>query len=79
MSLPDMDGADVIRLILSERPYMKILAVTGMMVGAVQTFALQAGATAVLGKPIGPNALRAVVFHLIDPTDCWLSKRATGN
>jgi two-component system response regulator PhoP len=76
MSLPDMDGAETIRAILAERPYMRVLAVTGMLVRAMQTIALQAGATAVLGKPIYPDELRAAVFHLIDPTDRWLSIEA---
>jgi DNA-binding response OmpR family regulator len=73
MSLPDMDGADAIRLILSERPYMKILAVTGMMVETMQIIAFRSGATAVIGKPVGPAELCAAVFHMIDPSDCWLS------
>ena len=74
-----MEGADAMRLILKERPYMKILAVTGMMVGAVQIIALQAGTQAILGKPIRPNELRAAIFHLIDPADRWLATLAAGN
>jgi CheY-like chemotaxis protein len=69
MSLPDMEGAEAIRLILSERSHMKILAVTGMMVEAMQTIALRSGAIAVLGKPVRPAELRAAVFHMIDPTN----------
>ena len=73
MSLPDMDGAYAIQLILSERPYMKILAVSGMLVEGMEAIALRAGAAAVLAKPASPNELRAAVFHLIDPTDRWMT------
>jgi two-component system, repressor protein LuxO len=79
MSLPDMDGAEVIRMILSERPYMKVLAVTGMAVRAMQVIALEAGATDVLGKPLSPDELRSAVFHLIDPSDRWLTPMVPGD
>ena len=78
MSLPDLEGSEVIRLILVERPFMKILVVTGMMVGVMQGLALEAGANTVLAKPVSPNELRAAVFHLIDPANHWLAT-APGN
>jgi two-component system NtrC family response regulator len=73
MSLPDIDGAEVIRMILLERPYLKVLATTGMAVSAMTKIALQAGAADIVGKPISPNALRTAVFHLIDPAKSWLN------
>ena len=76
MSLPDMEGAMVIRHICSERPYMKVLAVSGMMTDAMRIIAYEAGATATLGKPMGQKQFRAAVYHLIDPSDQWMSLHA---
>jgi two-component system NtrC family response regulator len=73
MSLPDMEGADVIRLILLERPYVKILAITGMEVYTMRLIAREAGAANLIGKPMSPDALRTAVFHLIDPGESWLN------
>jgi len=74
MSLPDMEGADVIRLIHAECPSVRILAVSGFMSRAMEIIALTAGANAVIGKPVRLEELRTAVYRAIDPGDYWLAQ-----
>jgi DNA-binding NtrC family response regulator len=73
MSLPDGDGPDVIRQLIEEVPYLKVLAGSGGMGQVLQTLAMRAGAAATFGKPIAAHALRRVVYEVLDPSCAWLS------
>ena len=74
MSLPDLPGPDVIRLILADIPHVKAIAVSGVMERHMQELARLAGATAVFQKPITPKTLRETVFAVLDPSLSWRSK-----
>jgi len=74
MSLPDMDGADVIQAIRAEWPYIRIVAVSGAMTPAMEVIARRAGACVLQSKPMKPNDLRTAVYRSIDPTNCWLAR-----
>jgi two-component system, OmpR family, KDP operon response regulator KdpE len=71
MSLPDMSGPDAIQCLLVERPYIKVLAVSGAMGGIMGALAKSAGASAVLSKPMTMGKLLSSVYDLIDPSGSW--------
>jgi CheY-like chemotaxis protein len=71
LSLPDEDGFEVIRQMRSASPYLKILAISGFMVGDVPHQALVAGATGTLLKPTPPETLLHTVYRLIEPRGTW--------
>jgi CheY-like chemotaxis protein len=71
LSLPDEDGFEVIRQMRSESRELKILAISGFMVGKVLHRALSAGATDTLPKPILPETLLRAVYRLIAPHSTW--------
>jgi CheY-like chemotaxis protein len=66
LSLPDEDGFDVIRQMRSASRELKILAISGFMVGDVPREALAAGATDTLLKPTLPETLLQAVYQLIE-------------
>jgi CheY-like chemotaxis protein len=72
LSLPDEDGFEVVRQIRAQFPEVKILAVSGFMVGSVPVKAVAAGASATLRKPMSPGKLRDAVYRLLDPSGMWL-------
>ena len=76
MSLPDLEGPDVIRRILEEAPHIKAIAVSGLMEGPMRTLAALAGAIAVFQKPITPKTLREGIFAVLDPSLSWRAKGA---
>ena len=76
LSLPDRDGLGLLHEIHAEYPWIKILAISGYMVGRTQDLALAAGASATLFKPVRPEALRHGVYGLFDPAEKWRGRGA---
>jgi CheY-like chemotaxis protein len=74
MSLPDVDGPDLIRDIVADYPFVRILACSGTMLGSMRELALGAGAAAVFEKPITARKLLEAVSRVIDPTCSWVSR-----
>jgi CheY-like chemotaxis protein len=72
LSLPDVDGLELIRELRAEFPYIRILAVSGFMTDAVRAIATAAGATATLAKPTTPRKLRETVYRLLDSSCSWI-------
>ena len=70
MSLPDADGTELLREIRAEVPYVRILALSGMMVNGMQTAARAAGADATLAKPATARRLIEAVDRLIESRCC---------
>lgn len=76
MSLPDLDGPEVLREIASEFPHIKAVAISGAMERHMQHEARVAGAVASFQKPITPKNLRNVVYTVLDPSYSWRGKGA---
>ena len=76
MSLPDLDGPDVIREILAEFPYIRVVAVSGAMEGHMRALAYRAGALSVFQKPITPSNLRKAIYVALDSSGSWLGNAA---
>lgn len=74
LSLPDEDGLEVIREMRSASPHLRILAISGFMVGDVPHQALAAGAAATLLKPTPPETLLHTVYRLIEPCGTWAGR-----
>jgi len=66
MSLPDMDGLELIRRVRCEFPFLKVAAVSGFMGGALQREAVSSGAHLTLRKPTPPMKLRNAVYRVLD-------------
>lgn len=79
MSLPDMDGSELIRRLRLESPCSKVLAVSGYMEGSMSGIAIAAGATTTLVKPTTPHALRSTVYRLLDPSCEWIACTVEAN
>lgn len=76
MSLPDCDGLEIMRQIVSDYGYIKLLATSGFMDSRLKSMALVAGAAAVCAKPISPHDFRAKVYEVLDPSCSWRSPAA---
>jgi CheY-like chemotaxis protein len=74
LSLPDEDGLETTRQIRAEGPHLRILAVSGFMVGDMPSVALAAGATATLLKPTTPPTLLRTVYRLLDASGGWMGR-----
>ena len=70
LSLPDIDGNEVIAEIRSEFPWIGALAVSGYITAHTPK-SVTAGVTAALGKPINPRELRMAVYRMLDPSGRW--------
>lgn len=71
LSLPDGDGLELVRQMRVELPYLKILATSGFLVGAMPEVAMAAGATGTLSKPTTGSELRYAVFRLLESSGRW--------
>jgi CheY-like chemotaxis protein len=71
LSLPDGDGLDTIRQIRSEFVDLKVLAISGFMVGDMLNELVAAGATDALRKPTTPEQLRYSVYRVLDSSGGW--------
>jgi CheY-like chemotaxis protein len=79
LSLPDADGLDTLRRIRSGSPDMRILAMSGYMVGNMPQIARAAGANETLAKPMPPDRLRSAIFELLDISGMWRGLGACGD
>ena len=71
LSLPDGDGMDLVREMRGDYPFLKILAMSGFLVGDMPHIAIAAGATATLAKPATPRQIRFAVYSLLEPSGRW--------
>jgi len=65
LSMPDIDGFELISMIRSELPGIKVLVVSGYMSGGLLPLAGKLAATAWLDKLLAPGLLLPVVGRLI--------------
>src|SRR5947209_16705859 len=65
LSMPEMDGFEVLRAIRSELPNIKVLVVSGFMADSLLPMARRLGATAALEKATAPARLLPAVCSLI--------------
>ena len=68
LSMPDMDGFELLRRARSDCPYLKILVTSGFMSGNLPGIASGFGADATLDKILAPRLLFPVVCRMLD---CW--------
>ena len=65
LTMPDMDGIEVIRTVHSTWPAMKVIAMSGFMGGAMLDVAEKLGAFVSLEKPFSQQELLAAVRRLL--------------
>jgi len=65
LSMPDMDGFEVLKLARTELPNLKVLVMSGFMHGALLEAATLCGAAAVLEKPLSPDSLLTTVCKVL--------------
>jgi len=75
LSLPDVDGLQLIHQIQLEFPTTKVLALSGYMAPLLQGLALAAGAQAAIAKPLLAHELRYAVYRILDPSCSWRPPR----
>jgi len=63
LSMPKMDGLEVIRVLKAEIPDVRIVVASGFAAGRMAPLALDLGATAYLEKGITADALRDTVLE----------------
>ena len=71
MSLPDLDGLELIRRARLDFPFLRIVAISGFMGGVLQREATSAGADVTLSKPTTPSQLRNTVYRSLDSSVPW--------
>jgi CheY-like chemotaxis protein len=68
LSMPDMDGFDVLRAVRSRHPEIKIMVVSGFRHGSMNKAAKSLGADATLDKNLATDLLLPMVCDLLkDP------------
>ena len=65
LSMPEMDGFEVLKFARSEQPELKIIVATGFMQGTMMNAAKYLGAVATLDKPIQITTLLSTVHNVI--------------
>jgi DNA-binding NtrC family response regulator len=68
LSMPDMDGFEVLKLVRTELPQLKIIVVSGFLEGAILKMAELFGAAATLEKPVAPDSLVSAVRDALGQT-----------
>ena len=71
MSLPDVDGVELIRQLRVDFPHVKVVAVSGFMGRSLRDAATSAGAVGTLGKPTTPTELRRAIYCALDTSLSW--------
>jgi CheY-like chemotaxis protein len=66
LSIPDMDGFELIKTARQECPHLKVLIVSGFMGGAMLDLAAALGAHATLDKLLAPELLLPVVCKMLE-------------
>lgn len=74
LSLPDEDGVELIRQMRAGNRELRILAMSGFMVGDMRANVLSVGATDTLLKPASPEMFLQTVYRLIDPHSAWAGR-----
>jgi FixJ family two-component response regulator len=76
VTLPDLNGLDLQKLIAVERPDMPIIFITGFGDVPMTVKAMKAGAVEFLTKPFGDNVLLAAIRTAIDRSQIALGREA---
>ena len=69
ISMPGMDGIDLLRNVKETNPELPVILVSGLYELAIAVDALQAGADDYLRKPVKPQDVLALVNRYLDPND----------
>ena len=65
LSMPDVDGFDVLRVVRSKHPELKVMVVSGFLQGSMNKAAKQLGAIVTLDKDLAADSLLPVVDGLL--------------
>jgi len=65
ISMPVMDGIELIQLAKAEAPHLRVLAVSGFVSGAFLHTVQKLGASSTLRKPVSEDVLLAEVFKVM--------------
>jgi CheY-like chemotaxis protein len=65
LSMPDMDGFEVLRMVRSKLPHLRIIVASGFMDGNMLRVAKALGATATLDKTLAVDLLLPMVGKLL--------------
>ena len=63
--MPEPDGFDLLKIARSEFPYLRVLAISGYLKGALLDAAKIVGATATLEKPLTAEKLLSKVREML--------------
>jgi CheY-like chemotaxis protein len=66
LSMPEMDGFDLLRVKRYELPQLRVLAVSGFLEGALLNTAKLMGAVGTIQKPFTPEELAAKVQEVLE-------------
>jgi len=66
LSMPDLDGLELMKTARRECPHIKILVVSGFMGGAMLDLAKALGAQATLDKLLAPELLLPIVCKMLE-------------
>lgn len=66
LSMPGVDGFEVLKDLHRTAPEMKIMVISGAMPGLILESAAMFGATKTLTKPISPESLINAVQHILE-------------
>ncbi len=69
LKMPDMDGIDVLKVIMERWPVIKVIIVTGYSTVDTAVEALRLGAFNHIEKPFTPDTLLAAVQEVFDKKD----------
>jgi DNA-binding NarL/FixJ family response regulator len=67
LSMPDVDGFDVLRSVRTKHPELKIVVVSGFLHGSMNQAAKLLGAAATLDKNRATDLLLSIVRDLLNP------------
>jgi len=65
LSMPDVDGFEVLRVVRSKHPELKIVVVSGFLQGSMNQAAKMLGATVTLDKNLATDLLLLIVRDLL--------------
>jgi len=68
LSMPDTDGFEILQMVRTQLPSVKVLVISGFMQGTLLKAAELVGANATLDKPSSPEQLAQAVGKLLAKT-----------
>ena len=68
LSMPDTDGFEILQMVRTQMPDLKVLVISGFMQGTLLRAAELVGANATLDKPSSPEKLAEAVEKLLAKT-----------